>query len=337
MGLDNLVQGEIPEIYYDIAQDALHVYRHNDGVTWTMRRRLYRETQANPIVTGNDAILSDFEDNMENTSVQDFYDIEEAISNALKLDSPVIAQYANYTTAISQYMQDIEDIDSILANGPSSQDSASLIVQRDSLYNLLVHTAKDYQSLRDSIHSQQIVLAENALLLNAAATTTTVYEQNQKTVNAIFLGLFMSGTISNTQRTQLQNVADQCPYSGGDAVYQARALLNDTTSYDDITLCAVSQSNESTKQYHTKSQYKIHIYPNPLSDIDILHVVIPELKETAHIVVYNSLGLNVMEIETENTHNNIDMHELPAGAYVVILYNENMSHRLSSRSFTLIR
>ncbi|MBN8679715.1 MAG: T9SS type A sorting domain-containing protein [Chitinophagales bacterium] len=68
---------------------------------------------------------------------------------------------------------------------------------------------------------------ENALSLNASISTNTVFELNQKQVNQILIELFLNqeGQLTEQQITQLNQIATQCPKTGGSAVIQAGLLL----------------------------------------------------------------------------------------------------------------
>ncbi|MDQ3052230.1 MAG: T9SS type A sorting domain-containing protein [Bacteroidota bacterium] len=77
----------------------------------------------------------------------------------------------------------------------------------------------------------------------------------------------------------IQTIAHQCPYSGGKAVYQARAIISkyysDTIIYDDKNVCLAegiyrqSVSNSTI----TKPERNFIIVPNPAKDYFEVHIL----------------------------------------------------------------
>ena len=101
---------------------------------------------------------------------------------------------------------------------------------------------------------------------NNSITPENIVEENQKTVNNIYLNTFAQGTDSLTtiQKNQLISVAEQCPYKGGNAVFSARILLSkvDTIKYigncDDID----TSSSKSSQYISTNLDDNGELVPN---------------------------------------------------------------------------
>jgi len=93
-----------------------------------------------------------------------------------------------------------------------------------------------------------------------------------------------------------------CAFEYGDAVYTARnialTLFNDTTYYEDDSLCTVSESRlqiaESTPSIIKPAEPSVKIYPNPFTDeinIECIHCGDAVLKYE----VYSSIGVLTMQ------------------------------------------
>ncbi len=75
------------------------------------------------------------------------------------------------------------------------------------------------------------------------------------------------------------------------------------------------------------------LYPNPSTGV--MHLSMPEFAGSAHIVVYNSLGLQVLNMEiSENTYL-IDLSSQPEGIYV--LQVRNTAGLVSTHKIVLMR
>jgi hypothetical protein len=92
--------------------------------------------------------------------------------------------------------------------------------------------------------------------------------------------------LDSSQITTLESIAWQCPWSGGDAVFQARGLLSfvQDNVYDDSLLCLTQQYRIAEENLMAK---ELFVYPNPASDqvtIEFNSGLIGELS------VFNSVG-----------------------------------------------
>ena len=121
----------------------------------------------------------------------------------------------------------------------------------------------------------------------------------------------------------------QCPYAGGKAVYQARAILsmvNDTIEYFDDTVCLQSGIYRQADAQQEKALPEITIIPNPASDmVEIkLHAAGEGL---CHIVFTNMLGQVVIteQMQCGQKSRRIDVSKLTAGVYAVKVYNSAIS------------
>lgn len=151
--------------------------------------------------------------------------------------------------------------------------------------------------------------------INSTIVTSELYEENLKQVYNLFL---QPSTLSANQITTLLGIANQCPSSGGSAVFIARAMyrqqVNPAVSFDQIN-CEIIQNREN----HREISDSYTIVPNPTNNtIQILNYL---QNEDAKLEIINSQGIIVKSIDNFNSinHNIIDIHDLSSGLYIVRL------------------
>ncbi len=158
------------------------------------------------------------------------------------------------------------------------------------------------------------------LTLNAIVGTSTVNVANHKTVNSIVLNMLATedSKPSSTNLTILSAIAAQCPIAGGDAVYEARSIVERFTgeTFDDAVTCAIGNrpSNGRGEGSETVSSTAIALFPNPTSGL--LQWTGTEGKVVT-IRVFDQLGVLVKEQNVDGQQ--IDLSLLPNGLYFVHL------------------
>ncbi|GEM_PF-4581308 len=146
------------------------------------------------------------------------------------------------------------------------------------------------------------------------------------------VGLLLLEAIANDQteltaqqRADLQPVAVQCPFSGGEGVFQARALLDDDTVYDDVAACAAA-APQPLKQPAREGEVRLsfRIYPNPSNGLAILEME-REMEADGHLTISNYLGQTLVDEDLpEGTEAYpLDLTGFPAGVYYVTVADKS--------------
>jgi hypothetical protein len=185
-----------------------------------------------------------------------------------------------------------------------------------------------------------------AMTTNNAIVPRNDYEVNEQAVNniAIKMARFGSSILDETDKLELEVLANMCPFVGGDAVYKARSLysvLNPMVQYNDRLVCLGVTANKggtnsstsnidslyeeqvnATANILAKQQTSIEnlvsIYPNPASNfIDIRSdeefdgefILLNTLGEIilAEKIV---LGKNIQRIKINNVSNGVYQYEI---------------------------
>ena len=113
-----------------------------------------------------------------------------------------------------------------------------------------------------------------ALTTVGGIATNSAIAANLKSFYILYAGNLVAGnkyTLTPIQNAALVNVAQQCPYTYGPAVYHSRAYLRacgDYTVYQNA--CEVIPSTNSNAKLinpnNTQQEMPISVYPNPTSD-----------------------------------------------------------------------
>lgn len=132
------------------------------------------------------------------------------------------------------------------------------------------------------------------------------------------------------QEAALLAIAYLTPYSGGDAVYTARVLLN--INPDDAGLDFAKPALGKTQ---AEKENPVKVFPNPAKNI--LNIQFEEtIKADAQIHIYNNMGSLVLsaEINKGNAVKTIDVSQLQSGLY---FYSVTLSgEKLSSGKLTIL-
>ena len=172
-------------------------------------------------------------------------------------------------------------------------------------------TVNHYLMLNDSV---------NAMQYNNSISPVDLPETAAKTINTIYLNpvnhFGKQFKICDNDKLTLQDIASQCPYQYGNAVYQARLLLSfvDTTEY--FNVCEFPDNGNNQKIIHhdnIEETSKILVYPNPAND----ELTVIKTSEGAGIIeIYNYLGEKIISSELKNYSSIISIKDLNAGVYL---------------------
>jgi hypothetical protein len=170
--------------------------------------------------------------------------------------------------------------------------------------------------------------AEALLIDNAAITATETYELNQQEYNQVFLDMIVNGQTEpdSTQRETLLAIAVQCPYEGGDAVYQARALLGDGAVYDDSTACDTSGQQFLMRPTNPSETIEFSITPNPGNGYTFVELQ-KEAEEEGDLMLINALGKLIHKqyfLPGDKTFVLL-LDEIPSGSYYVAVKTKTHS------------
>jgi hypothetical protein len=180
------------------------------------------------------------------------------------------------------------------------------------------------------INTGDTVLLNKALQLNNALTAVNLVDVAQQQVNQIYIPFIINRQkaaklnfrLTNNEIIALENIATLCPNNYGDAVFQARSMLFNTTKLQYSNACEMSEDDANARKASTTSlsvsqKVEVTLYPNP-SNGNITFQTNNDL--SYNITVYNLLGEKVFESNISNKQN-INLHHLSSATYIVHIIN----------------
>lgn len=181
--------------------------------------------------------------------------------------------------------------------------------------------------LNTSNHSNTNRLSQvNALICN------TVQESRLKTVVAYQLQAKSLNwdTLPDVAFRSLENIALECPFEAGPAVYEARSLLMQYTAKTYFNPCegytSPTMRSNRTKTLDEKDSEEanesISIYPNPMKDELNINIQL-EKDEVAEWTLQNIEGQLIQSGSLKNNKNLIDLSHLRHGVYFIQLKVNN--------------
>lgn len=159
----------------------------------------------------------------------------------------------------------------------------------------------------------------SASATNANIVPLTNSEWNQQVFNSIFLATLMQGidTLTSQQMTDLVVIAEQCPNQGGDAVWQARAMVDWVThSANDF---GDSCTGENTRLIGADStlHQQSNVYPNPnAGSVTVEYELHETSNATFEVLDLTGRVISVTRLDTKQTQQIIDLVELANGPYI---------------------
>ncbi|MBL7888094.1 MAG: T9SS type A sorting domain-containing protein [Bacteroidia bacterium] len=191
------------------------------------------------------------------------------------------------------------------------------------------------QNFYDSVQVEsmgKLKQVDNALKLNDAALASAlnsslfannVVENNQKVFNALYLNYLNNNEymFTQTEKDELLAIAEQCPFEGGNAVWQARVLYstieNEWIEFIDNCDASVRQMTlENTPTTETIMDNRFKLYPNPNNGQMVLEYTI-EKNEEAILNIYDIAG-KLIRTDLINSNNKsiaINENSLDGGIY----------------------
>lgn len=153
-------------------------------------------------------------------------------------------------------------------------------------------------------------------IASACASLVTIQDvsgpfANEKKLLLIKADMMRFDTIAESQIIELQSMAQQCPLAGGNAVYEARSILEAKFGYayyDDHLLC-----QNVIPRISASKQNAISVKPNPGTDKVIISGI-----DIRSIDFYTQEGIKVLCREVDSVSDvEVDITELSPALYVI--------------------
>jgi hypothetical protein len=286
---------------------------------WTAKRQLYRRLIAAPGLLSQGSGYQGFYNAEATTTVGRFEQVRAGIEGLNNVPTATQSQLESNQASMDTKLAQLVSIDAQLAANPSPQ----LTAQRDALLIDVQGLEQAQAALLDGLKQVRMAAATSLLANNNAIGTTQDWEAMQKQVNAVQLENEAAGStaLTSTQVATLTPIANTCPYYGGHAVFQARALLGDQAMYNDASLCQPARA--LVKKEDVKA-FDFQVYPNPANGFAMVDLDEPAANQ-GKLILLNSLGKVVLEqqFQKEDEQVLLFVNDFPNGLYFVTVMTEN--------------
>jgi hypothetical protein len=325
------------DFYRSIANRSLRTNGYPEQTLWMAQNTLVRLLTNDTILLNNDDSLHYFYYSPDAQSLR-------AIEQIGRNNNAFEAQRNLYSNAIiaNDSLLSILETQYLSLNGQLTDSLANdslILMQKIALLS-------QYESLKlvnenlgydlDVYHRANLSIAND---LNRALEPRNANEQILKTVNEIYFTLRDNDYeyISNDDATMLAYIAHLCPLAAGPAVFKARdlyALLVDSVLYQDSANCnREGYARESLTPFAPKLKNQVveftYFKAFPVPAQNTLNLSFNELKSAASVYVYDMEGRLLLSknISSNSRNAQLELSQLPAGVYYVLLINSERAER----------
>ena len=280
-----------------IANQGIEDSLYQAELQYSSNRYLYKKLKESTNLIPSWGAIHDFYVSQQQTSVGKFTEIKDAFTG---FDASN-AQIAENDSTIKGLLSQIIANDSLIETETDSAALATLHSQNKEAYNSISVLREATQALQTQIQGSHNAYIDSLKVQNTNVSSNTLVEQNERSINDIFFATIAKHnfTFSELQIAEIENIALQCPYTGGEAVYRARVLhtaLTGFTAYNDSVNCAIQGINWRKGSTETvKPSIYLGVIPNPVSG-EASFVLDNVLAQAVNITIYNTLGQKVQEV-----------------------------------------
>jgi Secretion system C-terminal sorting domain len=312
-----------------IAQDELAIADYPEDMKKWSVRNLYEKLKENPGLVLPFSVLDNFKDSLGNSAYNELYEQAKQQQNAVKMSPTLKTTLTPKRLSIQNIIANLRLTDSLGVADSTQTDSLRLVQRKLQLTQLKVEQT-DYTTVKQVYYTERNTKVNTAKYDNTLLIATELHAQNEKIVNDIYLNTVAKGNFAYTlsQKDILFDIANQCPITGGKAVYLARSLYKSIghISYNDIALCAVQGVSFRTQKpkevLKSAPDLGIKIYPNPAQSYTTLLRKI-QAEEDASIQVIDVLGRPIYSTVWYKNQSEINLNttDFAAGVYTIKVSN----------------
>ncbi len=173
--------------------------------------------------------------------------------------------------------------------------------------------------IEDSLYIERANHLNNSLPINQEITP----QKNQKRINEVYFNSIAKAKwpikYTPEQWNTIVEIANQCTYIGGDAVYEARSLYRlryPDVKFDDSTFCYIAfpPGGKIAMKHNVVGEFKV--YPNPANDFLIVE---SRIAEANLVSITDITGKILLKKDWSESNNMILTEGLQNGMYFVSL------------------
>lgn len=303
---------------------------------WMARLLLFQKLMQEPNSLNDPTLLAFYNYNL-NSNIDKINQVRsetESLNAKSSNDSTILE---NNDSLMQITMSMIENCTKSFEEGSitEQQFNATILTLKQIIENLI----NSSKQLSSGLKTQREVEADNIRTFNSSISSTEHFELNEKFVNDVYLKTVAKGNmeIPTADQSQLLSIAHECPFVGGQSVYQARALyrlVNPIEFYDDYPLCH-SIGLLRKRPVASENQLQSLIYPNPAHNTATLVYYLEENSKTELEIFDSSMKLVSSEVlNLAERQKLLNLEILTPGLYIYNIIQNN--HVISSGKFSVV-
>ncbi len=316
---DEIVQEGPDELDDQIATNGIELEGYEDVYRWLGDRYLYKKLKTWPSMASGNPQMQNYLSANANTPFAKLWDVGSQTAALYGLGGTQVGLISGNFVATKLALDSILAIDEQLAAGVQTATEASLLLDRQGWAANIDNLMASNESVWSDWMSNRANGADACATLNSGISTSGLYDDNEKTLNAIYLQTEAKGLpVLLAHKNTIRAIAEQCALDGGDAVYRARAWYAQFTgtmiSEDD---CISTGGRESLKDaQESVEKEELRLFPNPASQM--LNVEYNAGTDQM-LTFYNQFGVELRRLPLKEGGNKltIDLKGLPDGIYLV--------------------
>ncbi len=328
-----IVLNEFSSLDSSVVTDQLSFSSYSSASVWNAQRVLVSKLISDSVQIYSNSLMFSYVDSIKYESPGLFQILENDISSSMQLSSNEVSLIDSLLDSLETISQQISLLDAAIVNNSSALPSISLLNSRSQLIAQSLDIEDNIRIVINSHDSIFSTLIPQFLTLNSKLPDTGVYENNQKVLNNVYLHSVVPGLeLTSNQKNAILDIAEQCPISGGKAVYLARtlvALFKDTTYYDTGKCIPIGNSKSQAVNIEEPSSFTF--YPNPASkSITVENEGNQEGKASISIFDLSGKLVSSLNIQLNHKYTDIEVAALHNGMYTISIQYEGKQYNLGN-------
>lgn len=315
-----------PDFSIKVARNQFSYGTYPVASQWEAQRVLYRDQKrvAEPVVdTWAEEVKLFFQkQSNENTTLHRLGQLEDDLTNLYANDDDI----AHAQAGLHDYSDQLLLLDSLYLDG--GMDSLAYFHERSILRGKIGTAFEEISTWVAASYPLRTADVQSLLTENAAFGSEHIAAANQQAVNEYYLQTLAVGlsVLPPTLENKLKDIAEQCPYSGGHAVYRAQSILkiyDKAFAENDCGIQALMGTTQRTDEIRLEATEKaklsevseVIVFPNPSRGV--LTVVLPNSEQGWQINLLNLQGQPVRSSIQAAIKCTLDYSGVPPGVYLL--------------------
>jgi hypothetical protein len=303
-------------------------------LAWRAAQHLYRKISVHRDSLPSDSLMNDFYTSLQNLAIGKLDSVAWGIRHLIDYGSTTSLAIAENQLLMDAYLEELNELDSLLAIATTAIDSASLIGQRQTAKAEIDNTLTLLDSLGAITQSERMTNASSLNTFNQSISTGNLPEAAyyEKVVNGIYLDHIANGHTSfdSLEYDMLLNIAGLCPDVGGRAVVLARALVltHESMDFDDDSLCSGRSSFSAPEAVQKAYAGKLTIVPNPARGNT--RIIWGQGHSASHLTIYRLDGseLLITPLPEGQAAFELDVSRWQSGMYIILVQFADGQHQI---------